>query len=45
MRGDVVRRALEKLGAAEEHWVLAAFAGVAVVSAVTAYWYMRREMR
>lgn len=42
MRGDVVRRAPERLSAAKEHWILAA---VAVVSEMAAYWYMRSRMR
>ena len=45
MRGDVVRRALERLSNAEEHWILAAFVVVAAVSAVAVYWYMRSKMR
>ena len=45
LRGDVVRRALERLDVVEEQWILAAFIVVAVVSAVAVYWYMRSKMR
>lgn len=45
MRSDVVRRGLERLSAVEEHWILAAFAVVAVVTAVAVYSYMRSKMR
>ena len=45
LRGDVVRQTLGRLSAVEEHWILAAFVVIAVVSAVAVYWYMRSKMR
>ena len=45
LRGEVLRRAFEKLGPAQEQWIFAFFVAISVVVCVAVYRYMRDRMR